>query len=142
MNSLLIMNIRTQGAPVEVVGPAEIHHLSNMAPFRRATAETRVTLKSTDRRDMAINATEIGEALGRPPTVLADTANPQQPQSSSLGPFGSLDYPAMIPSGTLDPQASGLQTPMSEYTRTAEAMSQYLTWDAVEWWNFTTHNDI
>jgi hypothetical protein len=100
-----------------------------------------VNLDNADRGDAAINATEATRTSRRPPTILADTVNMQRPQTSLLAPFDSLEFLSQ-PSENMDSQASGLQTPLSDYTRTAEAMSQYLTWDAVEWWNLATHNDL
>ncbi|KAF1828564.1 hypothetical protein BDW02DRAFT_223305 [Decorospora gaudefroyi] len=129
--------------PAEVVGSAEVHHLSNMAPFRRARTETRAQQSNASPRTVTSESSEGSHMRldhGNPPTISANF-NPDEAQLMSLSPLASLDF-----SGNPLPQhdgmahTGGMQPPMPDYTRTAEEMSQYLTWDAAEWWSFGSQN--
>ena len=132
--------------PAEVVGPAEIDHLSTMAPFRRARRETRAQQSDTSLQMPTSGHSEGTHGRsnhGHQPTISNNAFDPNAAQPTSLPSFASFDLPGddMSQHAGMD-YPDGMQPPTPDYTKIAEEMSRSLTWDAADWWNFDSHNQI
>jgi len=131
--------------PAEVVGSAEVHHLSTMAPFRRArTGAQREQSMASPRTVSSSQSDNNYVPLGheRPPIISPDAFSPSEAPTLTFS-FDSLPVPDNDMSQQLNISHQGIiQTPLLHYSRTAEDMSHFLTWDASEYWNVGGQNQF
>ena len=115
-----------------------MHHLSNMAPFRRARIEANAHRQSTRSLVSSDSCGDSQPYLTGPevPFSVANTSDMGAIRPLSLPSFGSVDSPAVSLSHNPEmAHTSVMHTSIPDYIRTAEEMSQYLTWDMSEWCN-------
>ncbi|KAH7000660.1 hypothetical protein EDB80DRAFT_724325 [Ilyonectria destructans] len=132
----------------EVTGSAAVHHLSNMAPFRRAQTELRAHQNSSPR---TLSSYEIQDPQQRllpsreqPPKISFDDAtagrSQEQHTHSVTRARGLAPLQHTVPATTQGMESSWIDEPemmdmeivqpsVEDYIRTAGEMSDYLTWN-------------
>jgi hypothetical protein len=74
----------------------------------------------------------------KPPAISTDIFTPNDSRSLPFSSFDPLNMSQQTNLNHLD----GMQTSLTDYNRTAEEMSHFLTWDASEWSNFGGQNQF
>jgi len=146
----------------EVIGSADIDHLSRFAPFRRARSELKASsvqspVSSSSRHTHPSPARQDSRTLPPlmvPPTTVPNTAQ-SKPRNTQMLPVLRPAYSSFAPpdpvvmdqsyysvQSTLPPIHSQMmsmvsdtmagQPTMDDYIRTAGDMAGYLTWDQME----------
>lgn len=154
---------RDNSDPAEVTGSADMHHLSRLAPFRRGQSELKGHTAQSDRTASSSNthhspvaqsrkqATQRGTAnyggqsygngfpVARPGQGLAPTANGNGVVASQPGPSSQRGPLQLMPSaGVMMQHNAMLQPSVDDYIKTADEMSNLLTWtmpDIPPWMN-------
>jgi hypothetical protein len=138
------------GDPAEVVGSADLEHLSRFAPFRRARSALKSqpgvssTRTSSSHHAQSSPATQENYPLSQPISAHLQVDADHQglsslPPEQAFMPVGMgqglFSTPSMQMARPMQPIVSEMMIPqpsMNDYVRTADEMSSYLTWDAMD----------